>query len=86
MVNKTSDLKKEIHNFVLEYIKGNMDEQIFLEGNIKKLVEQALLSQKQEFVKVIDEMGTFRCGYMDSIEGCDRIDKEELKQKLGEMK
>jgi len=33
-------LKEENHNFVKEYIKGNIDEQIFLEGNMRKIIDK----------------------------------------------
>ena len=35
-----------------------------------------------EFEKMIDNFGESRCGFMDSIEGCNRIDREELRQSL----
>ncbi len=58
-------VNKETHKFVLEYIKENMDEQIFLEGNIRKLQEKAISLTLAEVEKIIDgrirrckEMGT----------------------------
>jgi len=33
-------LKEENHNLVKKYIKGNMDEQIFLEGSMKEIIDK----------------------------------------------
>ena len=35
-------LKEENHNFVKSYIKGDMDEQILLEGNLKKIINKLI--------------------------------------------
>jgi len=51
-----------------------------------KLIKIGFKDGKQErdkeVLEIIDKMGESRCGYMDSIEGCNRIDREELKQAL----
>lgn len=58
---------------------------IVYEDDLLKAEIKGRTDATQDFIKMIDEFGEFRCGWCDG-ELCPNIPREELKQKLMEKK
>lgn len=75
-MNKEIVLNKKIAEIIM---KSEITKEIFKEAYRKGRTEAT-----QDFIKMINEFGEFRCGWCDG-ELCPNIPREELKQKLEKM-
>ena len=83
-MQKEIELKTEIEH-LMRFCKNNSEARDRL-NKISNLIEQTKQDHKQAIKDVINKMGSYPCGFIDSSDNlCDKIDKDELIQKLEEI-